>query len=65
MTCGKMTTLYPFDERHPCDEIDIINDNGYRYCRDYGSCDCPLCAVGAECRMTFDELMYSKGCFVN
>ena len=64
MPCSTMTTLYPFDVRHPCDEIDIISGEGHLYCRDYGSSDCPLCTEWAECRMTFDELMYSKGCFI-
>ena len=63
MPCGKMPTMYPFDERHPCDEIDVISGEGYRYCHDYGSADCPLCTAWAECCMTFDELMYSRGCW--
>ena len=58
-----VNAMSPFDERHPCDEIDIIGGEGHHYCRDYGSADCPLCTAWAECRMTFDELMYSRGCF--
>lgn len=63
MACGMTNAAYPFDERHPCDEIDVISGEGHLYCRDYGSADCPLCVIEAECRMTFDELMYNRGCF--